>query len=103
LLRANFAQEERHGRTVRVATLLALTTADVDPTVRAAATRRLASDFSSRSLPRLLDALGDDDWQVRAGRRRRRARWQIPLAGRAGPRTRLIYHRRQHPFSGGSQ
>jgi HEAT repeat protein len=47
-------------------TLLALATADVDAVVRAAATRRLASDFSSRSLPRLLDALADADWQERA-------------------------------------
>ena len=36
------------------------------PRVRAAATRRLAADFGSRALARLLDALGDADWQVRA-------------------------------------
>lgn len=46
--------------------LLALTGADVDPRVRAAATWRLSADFNSKALPRLLDALGDEHWQVRA-------------------------------------
>ena len=46
--------------------LLELATGDVEPGVRAAATRRLASDFNSRALFYLLDALGDADWQVRA-------------------------------------
>jgi HEAT repeat protein len=46
--------------------LLELTSVDVDPRVRAAATRRLSADFNSRALPRLLDALGDEHWQVRA-------------------------------------
>jgi hypothetical protein len=46
--------------------LLELTSAEVDPRVRAAATWRLATDFNSKALPRLLDALGDEDWQVRA-------------------------------------
>jgi hypothetical protein len=43
-----------------------LADSDVDPRVRAAATRRLAADFGPRTLPRLLDALGDEDWQVRS-------------------------------------
>ena len=46
--------------------LLEITSADVDPRVRAAATWRLSADFNSRALPRLLDALGDEHWQVRA-------------------------------------
>ena len=46
--------------------LLELASADVDPSVRAAATWRLSVDFNSRALPRLLDALGDEHWQVRA-------------------------------------
>ena len=48
------------------ATLLELMSADVDPSVRAAATWRLSADFNSRALPCLLDALGDEHWQVRA-------------------------------------
>lgn len=39
---------------------------DADPSVRAAATWRLSADFNSRALPRLLHALGDEHWQVRA-------------------------------------
>jgi hypothetical protein len=46
--------------------LLELISADVDPRVRAAATWRLSADFNSRALPRLLTALGDEHWQVRA-------------------------------------
>jgi len=39
---------------------------DVDASVRAAALWRLAIDFNARALPQLLNALGDEDWQVRA-------------------------------------
>ena len=39
---------------------------DVDASVRAAATWRLSADFNARALPQLLEALGDEDWQVRA-------------------------------------
>ena len=46
--------------------LLELASADVDPSVRAAATWRLSADFNSTALPRLLDALHDEHWQVRA-------------------------------------
>lgn len=46
--------------------LVDLASSDIDPTVRAAATWRLSADFNSRALPRLLDALGDERWQVRA-------------------------------------
>ena len=46
--------------------LLGLIGADVDPRVRAAATWRLSADFNSTALPRLLAALGDEQWQVRA-------------------------------------
>ena len=48
------------------ASLVELTSADVDPSVRAAATWRLSADFKSQALPRLLDALGDEHWRVRA-------------------------------------
>jgi HEAT repeat protein len=47
-------------------TLLELIREDVDPRVRAAATWRLSADFSATALPRLIDALGDEHWQVRA-------------------------------------
>jgi HEAT repeat protein len=46
--------------------LLDLASGDTDPGVRAAATWRLSADFNARALPRLLDALGDEHWQVRA-------------------------------------
>lgn len=46
--------------------LLALASDDVDAGVRAAALWRLSADFNSTALPRLLDALGDEHWQVRA-------------------------------------
>ena len=46
--------------------LLELASTDAEPTVRAAATWRLSADFGSRAVPRLLDALGDEHWQVRA-------------------------------------
>lgn len=46
--------------------LVELASADADPRVRAAATWRLSADFESKALLRLLDALGDDHWQVRA-------------------------------------
>ena len=45
--------------------LVEITAADLDASVRAAATWRLAVDFDARALPQLLDALGDEDWQVR--------------------------------------
>ena len=46
--------------------LVGIASTDVHPIVRAAATWRLSADFNSRALPRLLDALGDEDWLVRA-------------------------------------
>jgi hypothetical protein len=46
--------------------LLDVIRSDIDPTVRAAAVRRLSADFNSKALPRLLDALADEHWQVRA-------------------------------------
>jgi hypothetical protein len=46
--------------------LIALARADVDAGVRAAAIGRLSADFRSKAMPRLLDALGDEHWQVRA-------------------------------------
>ncbi len=46
--------------------LLDLANTDIDPRVRAAAILRLSVDFNSKALPRLLDALGDEHWQVRA-------------------------------------
>jgi hypothetical protein len=46
--------------------LLELASADVDASVRAAAIWRLSADFNAAALPRLLDALGDEHWQVRA-------------------------------------
>ncbi|HEX6794707.1 MAG TPA: HEAT repeat domain-containing protein [Casimicrobiaceae bacterium] len=46
--------------------LIEIISIDIAPNVRAAATWRLSADFDSRALPRLLDALGDEHWQVRA-------------------------------------
>ena len=46
--------------------LVAIIDTDVDAGVGAAATWRLTVDFNARALPQLLNALGDEDWQVRA-------------------------------------
>ena len=46
--------------------LIEITRADSEPRVRAAAMWRLSVDFKSMALPKLLDALGDEHWQVRA-------------------------------------
>lgn len=46
--------------------LIDIASTDVDASVRAAATWRVSADFSASALPRLLDALADEHWQVRA-------------------------------------
>ena len=48
-----------------LARLVEIIDTDVDASVRAAALWRLTIDFNERALPHLLNALGDEDWQVR--------------------------------------